>query len=405
MEKRWKIYFISFQSINGSRLNGMTKLVVPIINSLPEKVKKQTIYIISSAIKTNESFRIETVNQIYVLILKLMSIFNNYVFQLSSYKTRYIQERMYDFFLSIRIVRPITLLSTTYLYHSTKKNKKLGGANVYLAGNPDDYQIHQLLKNEQIKHNVRFDDAYTFKKRIDFVSKSLFTFDHIITFTLTQYDSYVKRISKDKISLIESHIIPNPISFPEVSSIQPEKLIFCFVAHPFWLKGLPYLLEAWSHIEAQNITLRIAGRIDEHLQEFIDLHYSELENVEYLGWVKDLNMFYRTSDICIVPSLLDAGPATVAEAMYCGLPVIVSDGCGARTLIKNGENGFVVPSENAEAIAKSIKWIINNPKVLPLMGQKAKETILELEKGNQNKKVADHIMKVISDLKLEKQMK
>lgn len=393
-----KLLFISFQSLNGTKLTGMTKFVIPIINKMPTDIKSKIIYYVSSVQNSKESFRIKNVSFFYLLFTKVFLTLNRYFIKLPSYKIRYIQEKMFDYIFSLKITNPITIISTAYLPKTQKKNKALGGINIFFAGNPDDFEINAILKNEKKKHEVFFEDAYTYDKRIEFVSKSLFSYDHILTITVSEKESYSKRIPKERISFIENHIIPSASSFPPLVFAKEEKITFCFVAHPFWLKGLPYLLEAWSKIDNSEIKLRIAGNIDKHLQKVIDDKYSDLSNVEYLGWVKDLNEFLRNSHVCIVPSLLDAGPTTVAEAMFCGMPVIVSDGCGAWTLIKDGINGFIVPSGNSEAIAERINWFVSNQDKIAQMGKEAIKSIEDLAKSDQNKKVAEHILQVIKEL-------
>lgn len=126
-----------------------------------------------------------------------------------------------------------------------------------------------------------------------------------------------------------------------------------------------------------------------------------MHNIKYTGWVNDLNHYYRSSDVCIVPSLLDAGPATVAEAMYCGIPVVVSEGCGSKALIEEGVNGFVVPAMDSEAIAQKVQWFIDNPDQIPGMGKNAAATIERLAKSDQNKDVANHIRQIIRELDQE----
>jgi glycosyltransferase involved in cell wall biosynthesis len=145
----------------------------------------------------------------------------------------------------------------------------------------------------------------------------------------------------------------------------------------------------------------IAGSINKDMGSYIQQRFNELKNVAFLGQIADLNRFFRKSHVCIVPSLLDAGPTTVSEAMICGLPVIVSDGCGAKTLVKEGENGFVVPSRNSKVIADKIDWFCRNQSAIPQMGNNAANTIKVLAKSDQNKIAAEHILKVIAQLKRE----
>ena len=50
----------------------------------------------------------------------------------------------------------------------------------------------------------------------------------------------------------------------------------------------------------------------------------------------------------------------VPEAMACGLPVIVSDMVGAKQLVEEGRNGFIVPVGNVAALAARMRWLVQN---------------------------------------------
>jgi len=71
------------------------------------------------------------------------------------------------------------------------------------------------------------------------------------------------------------------------------------------------------------------------------------ENINFLGQVanKKLKNFYQKNDFLILASLQEPWGLVVEEALYFGMPVIISDKCGASELIENSVNGFVFDSE------------------------------------------------------------
>lgn len=393
-----KIKVFSFQGVRKGIPFGTVKGVLPIVEALNVAFKKEVTYYLGFSEGYLGNINVKELSKFYFLLSKIISVVNRTIIHLPDFKIRYFNEKLFDLFASFKIKEPSILISTAYLCRTLQKNKDLGGINIFIAYNPDDFEINAILKKEKELHKAHFQDAYTYEKRIKFVSNSTFLYDHIVTATISEYESYIKRLSKNKISFIESHILPNQDTFPNINFKKNNELTFCYVAHPFWLKGLIYLLEAWSKINSDGIKLCIAGSIDEQLQKIIKERFLTLKNVEYLGWVSDLNQFFRTSHVCIVPSLLDAGPATVAEAMCCNLPIIVSHGCGARTLIKEGVNGFVVPAGNSDMIYEKIKWFINNEEKIKQMGKESSIAISELAKSDQSKIVAEHLLNVINKL-------
>jgi glycosyltransferase involved in cell wall biosynthesis len=378
MINKMKIVFAFRGTIRNSNFEAMSRTIVPIIEALPEDIKNRTTLYVGGVYNTQMNFSIKNVIFFFDFMQRLILFLNRKIFKLPHYKVYYLNERLYDIFLSLRINEPTVIISTTYLYKTIKKNKKLGGKNLLLAGNPDDFEIYSILKKEKNKYNLKFEDAYTYKPRVRYGLKSVSAFDHIITLNELQVESFTKRIPTEKVSCIHADIMPDYNRFLEKDIEKDKILTFCFVAHPFWLKGLIYLLEAWKEIDSLNCKLKIGGRIDEHLQKIIDERYYNLQNVQYTGEVKNMNFFLRSSHVCIIPSLLDASPRTVTEAMYCGLPVIVTDGCGNKGLINDGINGFIIPNGNSATIAEKMKWFVQNRDKISPMGIEARKTIQNL---------------------------
>ena len=61
--------------------------------------------------------------------------------------------------------------------------------------------------------------------------------------------------------------------------------------------------------------------------------------------------------------------------MSCNLPVIVSENTGAKDLIKEGHNGFIVETRNIISLSEKIHYFYKNPKKIKEMGYNAFETI------------------------------
>jgi len=400
MINKMKIVFAFQGTIRNSNFTAMSRIIVPIIEAFPEDIKNRTTLYAGGVYNTQMNFSIKNVNFFFDFIQRLILFLNRKIFKLPHYKVYYLNERLYDIFLSLRIKEPTVIISTAYLYKTIKKNKKLGGKNLLLAGNPDDFEIYSILKKEKKKYNLQFMDAYTYKPRVRYGLKSVNIFDHIIALNELQVESFTKRIPAEKVSCIYVDILPDYNRFLEKDIEKDKILTFCFVAHPFWLKGLIYLLEAWKKIDTTNCKLKIGGRIDEHLQKIIDEKYSYLQNVQYTGEVKNMNFFLRTSHVCIIPSLLDASPRTVTEAMYCELPVIVTDGCGNKVLINDGINGFVIPAGNSAAIAEKMKWFSQNKNKISSMGLEARKTIQNLAEID-FKNVANQLLYIIEKIQNE----
>jgi glycosyltransferase involved in cell wall biosynthesis len=77
----------------------------------------------------------------------------------------------------------------------------------------------------------------------------------------------------------------------------------------------------------------------------------------------------------VVPSVYEGFGLPAGEAMACGLPVISTNGGALPEVV--GDAGIIVPTRDADAIAKSIMHLFENPEVCAGLASKARSRILE----------------------------
>lgn len=84
--------------------------------------------------------------------------------------------------------------------------------------------------------------------------------------------------------------------------------------------------------------------------------YDILSHFEY----QDSKLFYKISDVFLLPSWLEGFPVVVIEAMLSGILCIRSDAEGAFEQIVDGETGYIFPKGNDAILAKILEKIITN---------------------------------------------
>ena len=96
--------------------------------------------------------------------------------------------------------------------------------------------------------------------------------------------------------------------------------------------------------------------------------FSEINNInEYNFPNKKLIKIYKSSDLYINLARIESFGVTMVEGMASGLPVITFNTKGANEIVKNNYNGFVIPNKSIIKMAKKIKQIQNNKKLLSVM--------------------------------------
>lgn len=155
-----------------------------------------------------------------------------------------------------------------------------------------------------------------------------------------------------------------------------EKIRFVYVARVMREKGIDEYLLAAKSIKARypQCEFLVCGFIED---DYIDI----LEKAQAEGYVKYMGMVDNISEVlrdvhCIVhPSFYSEGISNaILEAISTGRAVITTDMPGCRELCNDGENGFLVPIQNFEAVANAMeKFIKLSPDEKIEMGRKGHE--------------------------------
>ncbi len=120
-------------------------------------------------------------------------------------------------------------------------------------------------------------------------------------------------------------------------------------------KGLPSLLDASGILQDAHLVLLVAGEDDASpFQAAIHRHHLA-RRVHFLPPRRDVEFYYAAADAYVGPSLEDSFGQPPAEAMACGLPVIVSRNAGCAEIISHGEDGLVL--EDPRDVRTLAAWI------------------------------------------------
>lgn len=139
-------------------------------------------------------------------------------------------------------------------------------------------------------------------------------------------------------------------------------------------KGVQYLLRAWESLDLQDSKLLLAGNISKNMEDVI-AEYEDNNSVQFLGWVDNIEQLYNEASTFVFPSLHDGFGMVVTEAMASGLPVIVSENTGAKDIVRNATDGYVIPIRDSTVLADKMKYMFENPEKRKQMGNNARNRI------------------------------
>jgi glycosyltransferase involved in cell wall biosynthesis len=144
-------------------------------------------------------------------------------------------------------------------------------------------------------------------------------------------------------------------------------------------KGIHYLLQAFTELDLPDSELLLVGRIDGSMQEIVKEYTRKSQMIKSIGNVPklELNRYYSSASVFVLPSLSDAQPLACLEAMACGLPIIVTENTGTQEIIREGKDGFVIPIRDTEAIKEKISILYQDEKLRKNMSRSVQERIQE----------------------------
>jgi L-malate glycosyltransferase len=153
------------------------------------------------------------------------------------------------------------------------------------------------------------------------------------------------------------------------------------VGHIRKVKGLDILIRAAAKVCQQfpRAVFLVIGDVHErqYYQQLLDLTESlELkQNVKFIGPSEDVFSLLRISDIFCLPSRSEGFSNALVEAMACSLPCVATRVGGNSEALEEGRSGFLVESEDHDAIANRILTLVRAPERAKEMGREGRRMV------------------------------
>lgn len=180
----------------------------------------------------------------------------------------------------------------------------------------------------------------------------------------------------------EIPIIPNGVDLDVYQSTErdgsfPRLLSVGRLVHQ---KGLDLALRALGGLKGMNWEWRIAGDGSQmHVLQSLAKELGIEDRVIFLGWQsrEQLLECYLQANIFLFPSRHEGMPNAMLEAMASGLPVIASCIAGSEELVVDGKTGYLVPSEDIEALQEALKKLLGDSALRKQMGLASRQHVEE----------------------------
>jgi glycosyltransferase involved in cell wall biosynthesis len=177
-----------------------------------------------------------------------------------------------------------------------------------------------------------------------------------------------------------------PGSGVDIDALMPQSepagsITIAFVGRMVESKGIRALIAAHERLSERgcDIRLLIAGLPDPANRTSMSPQeieaWSRRPNVTHLGFVDDIGALWSRAHIAVLPSHREGMPLSLLEAAACGRPLIATDVPGCRDIARPGVNAFLVPLDDAQALADAIERLALDGELRRKFGQASRELV------------------------------
>lgn len=187
-------------------------------------------------------------------------------------------------------------------------------------------------------------------------------------------------ITSEKAVLIRGSGVDEHVFAPQAETLD-ELPVVLFAGRLLWQKGIGQFVEVARRLrgrarftvvgyEEASSPLNVpAARLDAWADEGV---------IEWLGKRDDMPQVYARSNIVCLPSTYGEGvPMVLIEAAACGRACVTTDSPGCREIVRNGENGYLAPPGDVNALTAAVDRLLRQPGLRQEMGTKGRQIVLE----------------------------
>lgn len=180
--------------------------------------------------------------------------------------------------------------------------------------------------------------------------------------------------------------------------IQPEDFVFLFVGRLVSDKGVNELVQAFKNIQRNddatipnptpyiphpapnNLKLLLVGPLESDLDALLPETLKEIEentSIITAGYQDDVRPYFAFADALVFPSYREGFPNVVLQAGAMELPSIVSNINGCNEIIKEGENGLIIPVKNSTELQKAMRKLLTDEPLYDHLKKNARARIVQ----------------------------
>lgn len=213
------------------------------------------------------------------------------------------------------------------------------------------------------------------------------------------HDEIRESLQAEISSFSQVYVVPNGVEIPEqIAALDSQQVLMVAnleqgAAH----KAFDVMLQAWALVIRRHpqAMLTVAGRGDSAWWQQMAGELGCASRVCFPGPVTEIDRCYKEASIFVLPSRKEGLSNALLEAQSWGIPAVVSDIPGNRTVIQHGTTGVICPVGNPELLAEGICAYLDDAELRRRVGGAARR---KMEEEFSIKAVCDKITVIYQEL-------
>ncbi len=163
-------------------------------------------------------------------------------------------------------------------------------------------------------------------------------------------------------------------------NVGPATVVMIAVGRVEPLKGTGILLEALGRLprKCRDYRVLLVGPLEQAYRARLEAQAERVgvaDRVEFAGFQSPVQPWIAAADLLVHPSLYEAFPRVILEAMTLAKPVVASRVGGVAEAVVDGETGLLVPAEQAEALAAALEQCLMDASLRERMGKAGRQRV------------------------------
>lgn len=225
--------------------------------------------------------------------------------------------------------------------------------------------------------------SYRFDRRILAIGTARFLGQHMVAVSDTIKNQFAEewQIPFERLTTITNAVdIDRFLPTGKQKLAQPDNRPFTIIniGRLVPQKAQHVLLKAGSQLLKENINFEIWIVGDGELKDQLLALSKELnltENVKFLGLRRDISELLKKADVFTLSSDWEGLPLSAIEAMAAGCPAVLTDVGGNAELVQDGKNGYLVPPNQPDLLARAYLRLYSDEHHRFVMGQAAQASV------------------------------